>query len=135
MTTSISDVLEALRAALASFTDAEVTLGAPVDAEAGLYLLAYKFAEDAIVRNAPASRGHHAYVLHCLLLPQPANDYALLDEGRRCLRERPVWALGESQIRITPASLPTEALTRIFDSAGVRLRLAIPFEVRWTDSG
>jgi hypothetical protein len=134
MTTSLSDVLEALRAALAAFTDAEVTLGAPVDSDPGLYLLAYNFVEDANVRNAAASRGQ-GYVLHCLLLPQPANDYALLDEGRRCLRERPVWALGESHIRVAPSSLPTEALSRIFDSAGVRLRLAIPFELRWSVSG
>ena len=132
MTKSISDVLEEVRTAMASFTDAKVTLGTPVDSEAGLYIFAYNFAEDVLSRNVPASRGR-GYVLHCLLMPHPPNDYAVLDEGLHCLREKPVLTSDESKIILAMASLSTEELTGIFDSADVRLRLAIPFEVRWTD--
>jgi hypothetical protein len=134
MTKSISDILEEVRTAMASFADAKVTLGTPVDSEPGLYLLAYRFLEDVILRNAEASRAKR-YILHCLLMPHPPNDYALLDEGLRCLRERPVWTAGESKIVVAMTSLSSEELTRIFDSAGVRLRLAIPFELKWTISG
>ena len=134
MTESISDVLEAVRAAMASFTDAKVTLGPPVDAEPGLYVLAYRFMEDAILRDAAVSRGQ-AYVLHGLLMAHPANDYAVLDQGLRCLRERPVLTSEESKIVVTMLSLSTEELTGIFDSAGIRLQLAIPFELKWSVSG
>ena len=134
MTGSISAVLEEVRTVMASFTDAKVALGTPVDSEPGLYLFAYKFSEDISLRNVDASRAQ-GYLLHCVLMPHPPNDYALLDEGLGCLRERPVLASDESEIRIAIASLSTDELTRIFDSAGVRLRLAIAFEVKWTVSG
>lgn len=134
MTKSISDVLEEVRTALASFTAAKVTLGTPVDSGPGLYLFAYKFSEDALSRNVEPSRAQR-YVLHCLLMPHPSTDYAVLDEGLRCLRERPILPSGESKIVVAMASLFTEELTGIFDSAGVRLRLAIPFELKWTVSG
>ena len=133
MTKSVSDVLEEVRTAMASFTDAKVTLGTSVDSEPGLYIFAYKFSEDVLSRNAASSRGR-GYVLHCLLMPHPPNDYAVLDEGLRCLREKPVLTSDEGKIGVAMASLSTEELTGIFDSAGVSLRLAIPFEVRWTVS-
>jgi hypothetical protein len=134
MTISIARVLEEVKKALASFTAAKVTLGTPVDAEPGLYLLVYKFQEDVFSRNVAARRAQ-GYVLHALLMPHPPNDYALLDEGLRCLRESPILASDEGNIVVAMASLSTEELTRIFDSAGVRLRLAVPFELKWTVSG
>jgi len=134
MTKSISKVLEEVRAAMVSFTDAKVTVGTPVDSEPGLYLFAYKFLEDVISRNVAASSAR-GYVLHGLLMPHPPNDNALLDAGLRCLRERPLLASDESKIVVAMTSLSTEELTRIFDSAGVRLRLAIPFELKWTVNG
>jgi hypothetical protein len=134
MTTSISKVLEEIRAAMASFTDAKVTLGIPVDSGPGLYLFAYKFLEDVIPRNVAASSAR-GYVLHGLLMPHPPNDYALLDKGRRFLTESPILASDKSKIVVAIMSLPTEELTRIFNSAGVRLRLAVPFELKWTVSG
>lgn len=134
MTGSISEVLEEVRMALASFIDTKVALGTPVDSEAGLYLFAYKILEDVRSRNVDLSRGQ-GYILHCLLMPHPPNDYALLDQGLRCLRKNPIMAKDEQKILVTMASPSTEELTRVFDSAGVRLRLAIPFEVKWTAGG
>ena len=119
---------------MAAFTDAKVTLGTPVDSGPGLYVFAYKFSEDVIPRNAETSRAQR-YILHCLLMPHPPNDNALLDAGLRCLRERPLLASDECKIVVAMTSLSTEELTRIFDSAGVRLRLAIPFELKWTVNG
>ena len=134
MTGSLIGVLEAVRMAMASFTDTKVFLGPPVDSEAGLYLFAYKILEDVQSRNVAASK-RQGYVLYCLLMPHPPNDYAVLDQGLRSLREQPILAKDDQSILITMVSPSTEELTRIFDSAGVRLRLAIPCEIKWTVSG
>ena len=138
MAVDISEVLEAARANIASFTGANVALGAPVDSETGLFVFAYKFSEDPSLRHSPSilteGRTDQSFIVRCLLMPSHPDDYVLIGEGMRFLTEQPVFNLGESTVRIMMSQLPNEELTRIFISAGITLRVAIHFELRWTAS-
>ncbi|MCU7810571.1 MAG: hypothetical protein KZQ77_04955 [Candidatus Thiodiazotropha sp. (ex Notomyrtea botanica)] len=133
MTVSISNVIEIVRTAIASCTDTNVALGAPVESKPGLYLYAYRLSETPFLRNTEATN-NQSYSLHCLLLPHPPNNYGVLDDGLRCLKEQPILDADEEAVMITVSSLTTEELTQIFRSAAVAHRLAIPFELKWTVS-
>lgn len=133
MTVSISNVIEIVRAAIASCTDTNVTLGTPVESKPGLYLFAYRFSEAPFLRNIDAT-SNHSYSLHCLLLPHPPNNYGVLDDGLRCLKDQPILDHDEGAVEIAVCSLTTEELTQVFRSAAVTHRLAIPFELKWTVS-
>ena len=137
MTLLISEVLDATLTHLASYTYADVTLGTPVETETGLYIFTYQFTEDSLQRVPPnrgtKSKQAHGYRLNCLLMSNPAYDYTALDEGLKCLTERPVLSLHDTKVTATLSSLSIEELTRIFSSAGITLRLAIPFELRWAE--
>jgi hypothetical protein len=136
MAVSISEVLEAARANIASFTDVNVSLGTPVDSEPGLYIFAYMFSEDSKIRNTPANltegQTDRSFVVNCLLMPSLSNGYVAIGEGLRGLTEQPILALGESTVRVSMSQLSAEVLARVFTSAGITLRLAIPFELNWT---
>lgn len=113
-----------------------MALGTPLENQPGLYIFSYQFAEDASLR-VPPSKGTRvtparSYTLRCLLMTNPAEDYAALDEGRKCLKDRPVITLQDKTINAMLTLLSTDELTQIFSSAGVTLRLAIAFELRWT---
>ena len=138
MTISISDVLDATLNHVASYTYADVTLGTPVETEPGLYIFTYQFMEDAQQRVAPGrganTKQPNGYRLSCLLMANPAYDYTALDEGLKCLTERPVLSVHDSKITATLSTLSIEQLSQIFTSAAISLRLAIPFELRWTEA-
>jgi len=135
MGVSISEVLEAARANIASFTGANVSLGAPIEAEPGLFIFAYMLMEDPAFRNLPVSLADEptdrGFVAHCLLMPSLSDGYVAIGDGLRSLTEKPIFVLGDSTVRVTTSQLPTEVLAQIFASAGITLRLAVPFELRW----
>jgi hypothetical protein len=137
MTTLISDVLDAILNHIASYTYADVTLGTPVESETGLYIFTYQFSEDSLQRVPPnkgtKAKQAHSYQVSCLLMSNPAYDYTALDEGLKCLTERPVLTLHDTKVTATLTSLSIETLTQIFISAGITLRLAIPFELKWAE--
>ena len=138
MTISITDVLDATLNQVASYTYADVTLGTPVEADPGLYIFTYQFMEDTQQRVTPGrginAKQPNSYRLSCLLMTNPAYDYTALDEGLKCLIERPVLSVQDSKVTVTLTSLTIDELSKIFTSAGITLRLAIPFELRWTQA-
>ena len=138
MTLLISEVLDAILNHIASYTYADVTLGVPVETETGLYIFTYQFTEDSLQRLSPTRGANpkqaHSYRLHCLLMSNPAYDYTALDEGLKCLTEQPVLTLHDTRVTATLSSLTIEELTRIFSSASITLRLAIPFELKWAEA-
>ena len=138
MTISISEVLDAILNHIASYTYADVTLGTPVETETGLYIFTYQFTENSLQRVPPnkgtKSKQAPSYRLNCLLMSNPAYDYTALDEGLKCLIERPVLNVQDNKVTVTLTSLTIDELSQIFTSAGITLRLAIPFELRWTQA-
>lgn len=134
MALSISDILEDVRAAVASGTEADVFLGAPAGPDPGLYLFPYRLTENAAASRTSAARDP-GYEIHCLFVADPAGDHDLLDDAMRFLRDNPVVASGETRIRAALMSPPADTLTRIFDSAGLELRLAVPFTLVCSPKG
>ena len=135
MATSILDVLEAVRAKIASLAGVAVGLGAPADSQPGLFILPYNFSEDQAVHNRPLNltntQTDRSFVVQCLLVPSPPNSYAEIGEGLSSLTEQPIIVLGESRVSVNTSQLSVDELTQIFISAGIAYRLAIPFELRW----
>jgi len=128
---SISDVLEEIRFTLASSVDSNVRIGMPVDSTSGIYLFPYKYSEDAIHKKNAEPEIDRTVSMDCLLIPNPPDNYVMLDEGLRCLNEKLILASDERTIWIGVASPTLGELTQIYASAGVALRLSIPFTLRW----
>ncbi len=138
MATALADVLEIVRAKLATSTGADVGLGAPVDSQPGLFIFPYNFREDGTIRRSRPERADAQtdlnWVVSCLLVPSPPDAFATIGHGLKGLTEQPVTVLGEGKISVSLSQLSVEALAQVFISAGIALRLAIPFELRWTSS-
>jgi len=136
--TSISDVLEAARANIASLTGEDVGLGPPIESKPGLFIFPYKISDDLALRNpAPyptSAQTDWGFIMNCLLMPSPSNGYAAIGKGLKSLTELRTIVLGESTATINKIDLSEDVLTQIFISAGITHRLAIPFELRWTSS-
>ena len=136
MTVLISKVLEEVRTNIASFTGINVTVGSPVDSEPGLYIFAYMFSENSAIRNSPTNSNEgikrQGYIVSCLLMSSLPNDHVALDKGLRCLTEHPILTSDETTTEIPISSPSVDDLTRVFKSADITLRLAIPFEMRCT---
>lgn len=136
MTPSIAHLLEAARAGITSFTGMNVTLGLPDDSASGLYIFAYKFAEDPVHRNinpeATQAVADRPICLYCLLMASPWNDYATLDMGLRCMTEQPLLKSNRGTVRIKIVDISTQDLSLIFKITHTTYRLAIPFQLQGT---
>lgn len=135
MSIPLSAKIETVRARLESAIGTQVIIGTPDEAVPGLYLFPY-----ALTPQATFTRGQHPVtnagqggdpnpVLKCLLLPNPATDYQVLDAALSALHQQPVLDTPHGKLRITLAGITFESLAQIFLAAGMSLRLAIVFEL------
>jgi hypothetical protein len=132
MAASVSEVLEAIRANIASFTGANVTLGSPVDSETGLFIFAYMLSQDLSHRQPLERQAEQNFDVRCLLMPSRSDGHVAIGRGMRYLTEHAMFDLGESKVQLIVRSLSAEELAHIFISAEIALRLAIPFETKCT---
>ena len=135
MAASINHTLEIIKAQIAEHTELNVTLGIHDDSDPGLYIFPYKFDENKLLRNFPDNsidlNPERGYILYCLLIPGEANNYKALDKGLKFFVESPFIKSDGRDIRIELSIISMEELTSIFNSTGVRLRLAIPFMIQF----
>lgn len=136
MARSIAAVLESVRVSIEAASSGSVALGTPSSSEGGLWLFPYRFAESAFARSAlrrdSSNANDRSYVLHCLLIANPPEDFAALDDGMKWLADGPDLDSEVATLRVTPSELATDELTRLFEGARLSLRLAIPLELVWT---
>ena len=134
MAASINNLLETARAGMAAFTNTDVSVGLPDDSEPGLFIFAYRFAEDPVLRNLeardPQGSVDRTICLDCLLMASPPGDYERLDEGLRCLTEQPLLNSNPGAIRVTIEDIDARDLSRIFANLQTSYRVVIPFQLK-----
>ncbi len=133
MQPSIESVLESIRAQVASCVEVEVFLGMPDDTNPGVYIVPIRYIETTAFRNFPSSRSDErsapGYEIACMMVACPANDYAAIGSGIKCLQDHPVLETGNETIQFSISALSLEELTQLFVSMGISLRLSAIFDV------
>ena len=134
MTPSISATLETLRASLAAKTSAKVFIGAPNQAEPGLYVFPIYHGISPALRSIPNSPEMHprrpGFSLECLLLAEPDGDFDVIDEGASFIQMHPILDIDGATARLIVSDQSPDEAANIFLAAGIPYRLYISFRIR-----
>lgn len=127
---SIDAAMKALKQALESHTNVMVTVGAPGDAQAGLYLHPYSVEETMELRSRtgdpPGMR------VRLFLSVRPETDYSILESAMECLRENSVMLIDGVSIGISRSMASPAELAPIFGAMDIPYRMTVPYEIRIT---
>ncbi len=138
MAAALAEVLEAMRASIASSTGVETSLGKPSRSASGLVLLPYRIRESTEIRNRPSLRDgtrpaeqNLHVVADCLLMPNTPSGYEALGEAISSLHENPIMKVGETDVIVAIDASNSDDLAAICSAAGITLTLAVSLVLRW----